>query len=31
LITIDFSPNSFEEAKKNIAEAKLENTITQIL
>jgi predicted O-methyltransferase YrrM len=31
LTTIDFSSKSYEEAKKNIWEAKFENTITQIL
>jgi predicted O-methyltransferase YrrM len=31
LWTIEFSPNSFEDARKNIVEAKLEDTIIQIL
>jgi predicted O-methyltransferase YrrM len=31
LITIDFSKNSYDEAEKNIKEAKLENNVTQIL
>jgi predicted O-methyltransferase YrrM len=31
LTTIDFSKNSYDEAEKNIKEAKLEDTITQIL
>jgi predicted O-methyltransferase YrrM len=31
LVTIDFSKNSYDEAEKNIKEAKLEDTVTQVL